>query len=494
MAQHDIYDKPLSIFDFIRGNFETPTMQQEVDYNNYRGDFRENKRADWDMRRAERQFNDFIPNPVPTNNPIPNPIPTNTTPTNMNDGQFTGVDLSGMNLANLNFPDTSGQMTDVNLAEFNDAANVTQPVDVKPPTEEPGFFDKIGSGMSDFFGDEERMARMTIALNSMRLNPDPNIAKSMENKLESLRKGKGKNATVIQLRAKGRDDLADAVESGSMKATTAWTLAFKPPSSFQEKLDFIKDKTPEEIKFYKESGILGGGVNIDMGAEVGDKSFYDKINKAVVTRIDKFQEESQLASASMNSFDALSKALQDFGATGTFEQQKQQYRELADRFGLGDFIDYRKMAAGQTVEAFTNMTVANELRKNKGPQTDFDATFAKTYVPSLGNRPEANIAIMHYGQSIAKQKQLLGDIARTASLERPDVARKIIKNLGDIEAHMPGAIESPNGKWITFIEYYNDPKQANVPAMDRLMTWTNAYRKGEKMGEISIYKIPEENW
>jgi hypothetical protein len=348
--------------------------------------------------------------------------------------------------------------------------------------------------MSDFFGDEERMARMTIALNSMRLNPDPNIAKSMENKLESLRKGKGKNATVIQLRAKGRDDLADAVESGSMKATTAWTLAFKPPSSFQEKLDFIKDKTPEEIKFYKESGILGGGVNIDMGAEVGDKSFYDKINKAVVTRIDKFQEESQLASASMNSFDALSKALQDFGATGTFEQQKQQYRELADRFGLGDFIDYRKMAAGQTVEAFTNMTVANELRKNKGPQTDFDATFAKSYVPSLGNRPEANIAIMHYGQSIAKQKQLLGDIARTASLERPDVARKIIKNLGDIEAHMPGAIESPNGKWITFIEYYNDPKQANVPAMDRLMTWTNAYRKGEKMGEISIYKIPEENW
>ena len=194
MAQHDIYDKPLSIFDFIRGNFETPTMQQEVDYNNYRGDFRENKRADWDMRRAERQFNDFIPNPVPTNNPIPNPIPTNTTPTNMNDGQFTGVDLSGMNLANLNFPDTSGQMTDVNLAEFNDATNVTQPV------EEPSFFDNIGSGISDFFGDEERMARMTIALNSMRLNPDPNIAKSMENKIESLRKRKGLTSGVKWIR------------------------------------------------------------------------------------------------------------------------------------------------------------------------------------------------------------------------------------------------------------------------------------------------------
>jgi hypothetical protein len=183
----------------------------------------------------------------------------------MNDGYSPSVDLSGMNLANLNFPDTSGQMTDVNLAEFNDAANVTQPVDVKPPTEELGFFDNIGSGISDFFGDEERMARMTIALNSMRLNPDPNIAKSMENKLASLRKNKGKNATVIKLREMGRNDLADAVESGALKGTDAWTLAFKPPSAFQEKLNFIKGKTPEEIKFYKDSGILGGGTTVNVG-------------------------------------------------------------------------------------------------------------------------------------------------------------------------------------------------------------------------------------
>jgi len=381
----------------------------------------------------------------------------------------------------------------------------TPAADTTPFNPPPSFMDKMSGAVSDMggsisdgassmwdstMGDDAWRLRKAIALNSMRLEPDAALTASLTKRLELVSKNKQANQTVIKLREMGRNDLADAVESGALKGTDAWTLAF----TFQEKLNFIKGKTPEEIKFYKDSGILGGGVNIDMGAEVGDKSFYDKINKAVVTRIDKFQEESQLASASMNSFDALSKALQDFGATGTFEQQKQQYRELADRFGLGDFIDYRKMAAGQTVEAFTNMTVANELRKNKGPQTDFDATFAKSYVPSLGNRPEANIAIMHYGQSIAKQKQLLGDIARTASLERPDVARKIIKNLGDIEAHMPGAIESPNGKWITFIEYYNDPKQANVPAMDRLMTWTNAYRKGEKMGEISIYKIPEENW
>jgi hypothetical protein len=57
-----------------------------------------------------------------------------------------------------------------------------------------------GAGFSGMFDDPERMARMTIALNSMRLNPDANIAKSMENKLEAIRKRKGANRSVDWLR------------------------------------------------------------------------------------------------------------------------------------------------------------------------------------------------------------------------------------------------------------------------------------------------------
>jgi hypothetical protein len=95
-------------------------------------------------------------------------------------GSFDAMDMMGMNT-------TQGPATETQSQ-------------INPPVEEPGFFDKIGSGMSDFFGDEERMARMTIALNSMRLNPDPNIAKSMENKLESINKRKGLTSGVKWLR------------------------------------------------------------------------------------------------------------------------------------------------------------------------------------------------------------------------------------------------------------------------------------------------------
>lgn len=91
-----------------------------------------------------------------------------------------------------------GSVVDVNIPQDK----------TPPPVEEPSFMDKA----SDFFN-EERMARMTIALNSMRLNPDPNIAKSMELKLDRLQKEKTNNKTLEYLKGK-YPELAKLVESG----------------------------------------------------------------------------------------------------------------------------------------------------------------------------------------------------------------------------------------------------------------------------------------
>jgi hypothetical protein len=140
----------------------------------------------------------------------------------------------------------------------------TQPLAPIAPNANPS----QGSGFTGLFDDPERMARMTIALNSMRLNPDPNIAKSMENKLESLRKGKGKNATVIELRKMGRNDLADAVETGSMKATTAWTLAYREKKSptAREQNVALWEEDPDKFAKMKEAGVIGGsGTTVNVG-------------------------------------------------------------------------------------------------------------------------------------------------------------------------------------------------------------------------------------
>lgn len=108
-------------------------------------------------------------------------------------------DKLGFSSANAQSPQT---MTDP-MAQVGGQPHVNMPVTPQqpvqqqtPPVEEPGFMDKASS----FFGDEERMANLAIGLNSMRLNPDANLAKAMQNKLARLGKNKEANKSVAWLR------------------------------------------------------------------------------------------------------------------------------------------------------------------------------------------------------------------------------------------------------------------------------------------------------
>jgi hypothetical protein len=409
----------------------------------------------------------FNPDQIVSDMPL---APLSTTPTPMND-VTNPMDMMGQGGHNL-------ATSAVDTAWNSQQDQRTPPT----PTEEPGFFDKIGSGMSDFFGDEERMARMTIALNSMRLNPDPNIAKSMELRLERLSKGKGKNATVIKLREMGRNDLADAVESGAMKATDAWTLAFKPPSAFQEKLDFIKGKTDEEIKFYKESGILGGGTTVNLG---DNKAYYDAVGKDIASMKKTWRGRGELARSSLTTYQALSAALQNFGPTGPGAETMQSLRELGARVGMP--IDESKLGDGQYLQALKNRMVAEELRKNKGPQTDFDAEFAGTYIPGLGNTTEANRQILNYSKSISLQQTILADMAGSIRMTDPEEAALAIQRIDHLALMSPGAMERKDGTWITFSEFFSsdakvliegvEQKLSSMSALERMTLWSDNYKK-----------------
>ena len=60
-------------------------------------------------------------------------------------------------------------------------------------TQEPmGFRDRmigilggLGTGIQNYLEDDEKRARLAIALNSMRLNPDPNLARAMQSQMET---------------------------------------------------------------------------------------------------------------------------------------------------------------------------------------------------------------------------------------------------------------------------------------------------------------------
>ena len=97
-------------------------------------------------------------------------------------------------------------------------------------------------------------ANTAIALNSMRLEPDPNLATAMRENIASANKAAtaqtSRERTAKALRGmisdkypNGRVDLAEAVLSGALEPTAAMKMAYEkvPMSAFAEKQQWLKD-------------------------------------------------------------------------------------------------------------------------------------------------------------------------------------------------------------------------------------------------------------
>jgi hypothetical protein len=113
---------------------------------------------------------------------------------------------------------------------------------------------------------------------------------------------------------------------------------------------------------------------------------------------------------------------------------------------------------------------------NKGPQTDFDAEFAGTYIPGLGTSTEANTALMNYSKSVSTQQLLLSKLVSSARMTNPDSAMNIIARADALALDSPAAMKGKNGKWTTFIEFYNDPDYSKNSGLERMEAWSEIYK------------------
>ena len=122
-----------------------------------------------------------------------------------------------------------------------------------PAAQPQGFGDRmsrilggLGTGIQNFLDDDEKRARLAIALNSMRLNPDPSLARAMQGQLERSQElrasAQSANRTAQFLRDQGRNDLADAVLANPDSWKSALTEFYS--STSQEKFEDLK---PDEI-------------------------------------------------------------------------------------------------------------------------------------------------------------------------------------------------------------------------------------------------------
>lgn len=114
------------------------------------------------------------------------------------------------------------------------ASNATAPAAAPAPAQERGGF------LRGFFGPEGRdaRARLAIALEGMTMNPNQALVGELQRGIETRASEAQRNKTVEWLRSRGHNDLADALETGSVDAA----------SVINEALSREKPAAPPEIR------------------------------------------------------------------------------------------------------------------------------------------------------------------------------------------------------------------------------------------------------
>ncbi|MCS5595572.1 MAG: hypothetical protein NZ730_13640 [Porticoccaceae bacterium] len=209
----------------------------------------------------------------------------------------------------------------------------------KPEGEEKSdIWDDVG----DWLSNKDNMNAVALGLNSMRMNPDGNIAQVLQGRLKDSREDKKSKklaeAAVKKLVEMGREDLASAVAEGVIDPKKAMNMALKKqkPSSLQEKINLF-EQDPKKFAEMKEAGVLGGSTtNVNVGGDAYGKSagkgFFEQ-DHAIVTLAAKAPEIIEKA-------DHVIKLL-DSGKinTGFFAEWEQGVDRLAAEFGGRDAMN-----------------------------------------------------------------------------------------------------------------------------------------------------------
>jgi len=109
-----------------------------------------------------------------------------------------------------------------------------------------GILGGIGRGVNDYLADDEKRARLVMALNSMRMEPDRGLSYAYGRQLENAQAlradTQSANRTAQFLASQGRDDLAQLV----LTTPGAWKTALSEFYASANKETF-RDLTPDEI-------------------------------------------------------------------------------------------------------------------------------------------------------------------------------------------------------------------------------------------------------
>lgn len=332
---------------------------------------------------------------------------------------------------------------------------------------EEGLMGKIERGVSnfgDYITSQRGLSNLAIAFQGMTLNPNQAIIDLNQKRLDRLDRMEGANKTSQQIismmesetdpeKKKMLQLIIDAGKTGELSGN-----------------DMLK----QAVSVYK-----GGGINLNLG---DNKALYDAVGKDLVDRKKDYREKASASSDVLNTYRRVTDILNRMGKEGqgltaAFRQELRQ--QVGGIPLLAGFVDTTQFSTARELQAAINGLVAIELRKNKGPQTDFDALFQERILPNIENPAEANEQLIKYGNSSNYFNIALNDIVKQASYSKPEEAIKILDYADSIKNEVPTVFVDEESRQVQdhFADYYMSEEMRQFTPLERIESWANLYRR-----------------
>ena len=355
------------------------------------------------------------------------------------------------------------------------------------PVEEPWY--------KRLMNDPAAIAQLGIGFNSMRLNPDQGLAQVFNERVKTAGEMSARNMTAekvsIALKNQGRFEEAALVESNPDMAKTvlsamftgdrAKTFTFASGAQLNEKggTNVFDPKKPYKVSSAGEISEIGGaGTTITNTNELGQAAGVKEYGKDWAASHVKFADEvnanADNSASLLSQVSNIASNLQGL-ETGPFEERVAGLRAFAGSIGFP--VDKIQLGREQSVTAAARQMVADQLRMNKGPQTDFDAKFAETYLPGFGKTEDANNQIIAYLRSTNQLNVIFANLMGGVAGNGYEEERKVIGDIRDLRRNVP-AVAKKDGKWVQFSTYYDTIKSQDSSISDReiLTEWKKRAR------------------
>ena len=281
--------------------------------------------------------------------------------------------------------------------------------------EEPQTF---GERLKRNFQSGELMDRIALAANSLRMDPDPNLAQMIQIRQEKRGEKETANRTAQWLMSQNRQDLAQALMTGAIDPKTAVATALQPATDGRTAMIqnyeywLAQGKTPEEAQALARAG--AGGTTIDMS---GGGKFEEGFAKSDAELLGTVFSTGLQAQRNIGRIEQLDQLLQT--SPGGAEAALMQF---ANEIGINTEGGNAITAA----QAIINSLVPEQRAPGSGPMSDADLALFKQSLPRIINQPGGNAIIIGTMKAIAQydadgaaivQRMRTGEITRADAFQ-----------------------------------------------------------------------------